>query len=171
MIPIFFLSVVSDKLGHKEILGSYYFYESLPDVPNFFQIAWKQDSNNRAILYKRQFLVKWRRIFQTFISLPQSHYINFCFIFPAFPNSSPSLAVPTQRERPDRDRSNRNRKDPCISDAHFHSHRSNFFYEFDWLIWLRSWELSQAETIITNVFNLALLAQFFHRNCPKFKKT
>ena len=32
-------------------------------------------------------------------------------------------------------------------------------------------ELSQIETIITTVFNLAILAQFFHWNWPKFKKT
>ena len=35
--------------------------------------------------------------------------------------------------------------------------RLDFFYEINWLTWLRMWVLSQAKTIITTVFTLAKL--------------
>ncbi len=43
------------------------------------------------------------------------------------------------------------------------------FYEFDWVTWLKFWVLSQAETIITNVFTLAKLSQHHYTVYPKKK--
>ena len=46
-----------------------------------------------------------------------------------------------------------------------------FFYEFDYVNWLKFWVLSQAETIITNVFTLAKLEQLYYTVYPQEKSS